>query len=162
MQKKLYLVRHAKAEDHSFAKHDHERDIIDKGRLRATQIAQDLAKELTLTEHAKVIASTANRAKQTAELFCDILGYPAEKIQSTKSIYEAFYLDILRSINKVGGDVDTLLVFGHNPGLSDLTNYLTDSYIDLKTSHVAVITLEEGIDFAALSGSTAKLSHILT
>src|SRR5690606_21985071 len=142
-------------------KHDHERDIIDKGRLRATQIAQDLAKELTLTEHAKVIASTANRAKQTAELFCDILRCPAEKIQSTKSIYEAFDFDILRSINKVGGDGDTLSVFGHNPGLSELTNYLADCYRDLKATHVAVITLEEGIDFAALSGSTAKLSHIL-
>src|SRR5690606_26187890 len=119
MQKKLYLLRHAKAEDHSFAKHDHERDIIDKGRLRATQIAQDLAKELTLTEHAQVISPTASRAEQTAELLCDISGYPADKIQSTKSLYQAFYLHILRSINKVGGDVDSLLVFGHKPGLSD-------------------------------------------
>lgn len=163
MQKKLlYLVRHAKAEDHSFAKRDHDRDLIDKGRSRAVQIATDLANELEVTTNTLAISSTANRARQTAELFCDTLGYPQEKIQLTKAIYEAFYLDILRTINAVGSDVDTLIVFGHNPGFSDLTNYLTDSFIDLKTSHVAVIELEEGMDFSTLSGSTAKLKNVLT
>lgn len=163
MQKKLlYLVRHAKAEEHSFAKREHDRNLIDKGRSRAAQIATDLANELEVTANTLVISSTANRARQTAELFCDTLGYPQEKIQLTKAIYEAFCLDILRTINAVGPEVDTLVVFGHNPGFSDLTNYLTDSYIDLKTSHVAVIALEDGIDFASLSGSTAKLIKVLT
>lgn len=163
MQKKLlYLVRHAKAEEHSFAKRDHDRNLIEKGRSRAAQIATDLANELEVTANTLVISSTANRARQTAELFCDRLGYPQEKIQLTKAIYEAFYLDILRRINAVGPEVDALVVFGHNPGFSDLTNYLTDSYIDLKTSHVAVIALEDGIDFASLSGSTAKLIKVLT
>lgn len=163
MQKKLlYLVRHAKAEEHSFAKRDHDRDLTDKGRSRAAQIAIDLAKELEVTANTLVVSSTANRAWQTAELFCNTLGYPQEKIQRTKTIYEAFYIDILRTINTVNPDVDILIVFGHNPGFSDLTNYLTDSYIDLKTSHVAVIELEDGIDFTTLSGSTAKLLKVLT
>lgn len=163
MQKKLlYLVRHAKAEEHTFAKPDHDRDIIEKGRSRAAHISTDLSKELTLRENTLVMSSTANRARQTAELFCDTLGYPKEKIEFTKSIYEAFYLDILRRINSISAAVDILVVFGHNPGLSDLTNYLTDSYVDLKTSHVAVIELEDGIDFSTLSGSTAKLLHVLT
>lgn len=163
MQKKLlYLIRHAKAEEYAFAKRDHDRDIIDKGKVRASQVADDLATVFQLTENTQVISSTANRAIQTAELFCDKLHYPLQHIQQEKSIYEAYYLDILHVINKTPEHIETLLVFGHNPGLSDLTNYLTNSYIDLKTSHVAVIELERGIDFQTLSGGTATLKQVLS
>lgn len=159
--KLLYLIRHAKAEEYSFAKRDHDRNIVDTGRMRSLQIADNLAGIFNLTQNTLVISSTANRAIQTAELFCNKLHYPIPYIQQEKSIYEAHYLDILRVINQVPNTADTLLIFGHNPGLSDLTNYLTDSPIDLKTSHVAIIELESGLDFAALSGSTATLKGIL-
>ncbi|WP_231561009.1 hypothetical protein [Sphingobacterium sp. T2] len=58
--------------------------------------------------------------------------------------------------------MDTLLVFGHNPGLSELTNYLCNSYIELKTAHAAKIILPEGFDFDTLSGGTADLETIIT
>lgn len=161
-KKKLYLIRHAKAEEYNLGKRDHDRDIVDKGKMRASQISKDLAGALRVTSYTLVISSTANRAMQTAELFCNKLNYPLSSIQQEKAIYEAFYLDILKVINKISDQVDTVLVFGHNPGLSDLTNYLTNSYIDLKTSHVAIIELETGIDFQTLSGGTATLKSILT
>lgn len=163
MQNKLlYLIRHAKAEEHSFAKRDHDRDLVEKGKVRATEIANALSKTFRLTENTHVISSTANRAIQTAELFCNQLQYPLQNIQQEKSIYEAYYLDILRVINQTPDHIDTLLVFGHNPGLSDLTNYLTDSYIDLKTSHVAVIEVDKNIAFETLSGGTATLKEIFS
>lgn len=162
MNKKLYIIRHAKAELHSFDKRDYDRNIIEKGKERASRIAHELRDVLKITDNTLVISSSANRAIQTAEIFCPILNLPSDKIQQEKSIYEAYFKDILQVINSVDNSVDTLLIFGHNPGLSDLANYICDSYIDLKTSHVACITLEEDLHFSELSSGTAHLNKVLS
>ncbi|WP_238387235.1 SixA phosphatase family protein [Sphingobacterium olei] len=160
--KSLYIVRHAKAEEHSFSKRDFNRDLIGKGRERAHSIATELSPLVTIDEKTLVISSPANRAIQTAEIFSTILGYPAEKIQTEINIYEAYYLDILQVINNVTEPYESVWIFGHNPGLSDLTNYLCNSDIDLLTANVAIIELEKDIDFASASGSTGNLKTILT
>lgn len=158
--KTLYLIRHAKAEEYSFGKRDYNRDIVGKGRERAERIASELAEELVIDSKTLFVSSSANRAIQTAELFADILGYPLEKINQKKEIYEAYHLEILRVINAVGDSYDKLLVFGHNPGLSLLADYLTNTYVELKTSNIAVIELEEHLTFRELSGGTATLNKV--
>ena len=159
--KKVYLVRHAKAEEHGFAKSDFYRDLQDKGRERANRIAQELADKLTVDENTLVISSAANRAFQTAEIFCPIIGYPIQDIQTTEKIYEAHFMEILQVINAVDDQYDQVLVFGHNPGLSNLCNYLSHSEVELATSNVAVLQLEEGINFSMLAGGTASLIEFL-
>ncbi|WP_235891157.1 SixA phosphatase family protein [Sphingobacterium lumbrici] len=160
--KSLYIVRHAKAEEHSFSKRDFNRDLTGKGIERAHRIATELSSGVTITEKTLVISSPANRAIQTAEIFSTILGYPLEKIQTDINIYEAYYLDILQVINNVPEPYESVWIFGHNPGLSDLTNYLCDRGIDLLTANVAIIELERGIDFASVSGGTGNLKTVLT
>lgn len=160
--KKLYIIRHAKAEIPTWEKKDFDRNIMDKGAVRAQYIASKLKDILIVDDKTAVISSTANRAIQTAHIFCASLGFPVHNILQTKAVYEAYYQDILHIINQIPDHINTVLVFGHNPGLSDLTNYICNSYIDLKTSHVAVIDLEEGIDFASLSGGTGTLTQTIT
>jgi len=160
--KTLYLVRHAKAEEHSFAKRDYDRDLVEKGKEKTEQIASTLAQQLRPTASTLALSSSANRAIQTAYLSCEIIGYPTDQIVLDKSIYEAHFLTILEAINTTSEDIDTLLVFGHNPGLSDLVDHLTHAYVNLKTSEIAVIQLEEGIDFSHLSGDTATLKTVIT
>ncbi|WP_164108918.1 MULTISPECIES: SixA phosphatase family protein [Sphingobacterium] len=160
--KTLYIIRHAKAELPTWREKDFGRNIMDKGGARAQHIANKLKDILTIDDNTAVFSSTANRAIQTAHIFCTTLEFPLQRIFQTESIYEAYYLDILKIINQIPSAVDTLLIFGHNPGLSDLTNYICNSYIQLKTSHCAVVTLEEGIDFGSLSGGTGSLNQIIT
>lgn len=160
--KKLFIIRHAKAEDHSFAAIDYDRNLIDKGMERAKRIATSLYDTLPIDAKTVFISSSANRAIQTAELFAKILNFPPESILQTKKIYEAPYENILKEINKVPDNIDTIFLFGHNPGLSDLTNYLCNSYINLNTSAVAEIRVEEGLNFSELSGNTANLIQILS
>ncbi len=159
--KTLYLIRHAKAEEHSFSKDDFYRDLQKKGRERAERIAQKLKDSLKIDEKTLVISSSANRAIQTAELFCEVLGYPQESIQQTRDIYEAHFMDILKVINSVPDEYDTLLIFGHNPGLSNLTNYLSHSEIELATSNVSILQLEGDLTFEMLGGGTANLVGLL-
>jgi len=159
--KTLYLIRHAKAEEHSFSKDDFYRDLQKKGRERAERIAQKLKDSLKIDEKTLVISSSANRAIQTAELFCKVLGYPQESIHQTRDIYEAHFMDILKVINSVPEEYDTLLIFGHNPGLSNLTNYLSHSEIELATSNVSILQLEGDLTFEMLGGGTANLIGLL-
>lgn len=158
--KKLFIIRHGKAEEHSFSKRDFYRDLVERGIHKSNEIAKELKGSISLSEKSSIISSSANRAIQTANIFCQILNYPAERIHIEPTIYEAHYLDILKVINAVANDVDTLFVFGHNPGLSDLTNYITNAYIDLKTSNVALIEMEENLFFSEISAGTGTLKKI--
>ena len=163
IEKKLLIVRHAKAEDHSFHINDYNRNLIQKGRDKAKKIAQQIKNHwIAPNDNIMVISSSENRAIQTAKLFSEILDYPTEKIYQTDTIYEAHFLNILKEINKIPNNINTLLVFGHNPGLSYLTNYICDSNISLNTAEVAEIKLESNLNFSELSSSTGYLKKIYT
>lgn len=160
--KKLFIIRHAKAEEHSILKSDFNRNLIQKGILRATKIAQMLGEKYLIDEKTLFVSSSANRAIQTANIFASILNFPLMSIIQTKNIYEAYYQDILKELNRIPNNIDTVFLFGHNPGLSDLTNYLCNSYISLKTAELAEINIEEGLYFSELSGNTATLKRIIS
>lgn len=155
-------MRHAKAEEHTFSKHDFNRNITDKGIKRASKLALELKENVDLDANCLCISSSANRALQTAHIFVEILDLPKSQIIQKESIYEASYKEILNEINQVPAHIDTLFVFGHNPGLSDLVNYLCDSYITLTTSAIAEIKIEDGLNFAELSGNTAYLKQVIS
>jgi phosphohistidine phosphatase len=160
--KKLYIIRHGKAEEHSFSKEDFDRDLIEKGIARSLLVAEKIKSKIPqIDERTLFISSTANRAAQTAKIFAQSLGYPAEKIVWEPTIYEAHYLQILKRLNQVSANYEHVLLFGHNPGLSDLIDYVADEYINLKTSHVACLTLDEGLDYSTLSANTAHLELII-
>lgn len=159
--KTLYLVRHGKAEDHNLSKGDYYRELVQKGLDRSEKIASELSKLVSIDKQSLVISSPASRAIQTAEIFCKQLSYSPNKIQQVESIYEAHFTDILHVINQVEEDYNQLFIFGHNPGLSNLCNYLSHSEIELATSNVAILNLEDGINFSMLSGGSANLVKVL-
>ncbi|MBD1423523.1 SixA phosphatase family protein [Sphingobacterium chuzhouense] len=162
-QKSLFIIRHAKAELPIFGKDDFDRDLLPKGTNRAELITQKLKAQLpAMDEKTLVISSTANRAMQTAKIFCDILGYPEERIVWEPKVYEAHYLFLMKLLNDVPASYDYVLLFGHNPGVSDLVGYVTDRFVNLKTAHTAYLELEEGIDYSLLSANTASLKKIIT
>ncbi|HLT88705.1 MAG TPA: histidine phosphatase family protein [Sphingobacterium sp.] len=161
--KSLYIIRHAKAELPTFDKDDFDRDLLPKGTNRAELIAQKLKAQLpAMDEKTLVISSTANRAMQTAKIFCNILGYPEERIVWEPKVYQAHYLFLVKRLNDVPASYDYVLLFGHNPGVSDLIGYAADRFVNLKTAYTACLELEEGIDYSLLSANTASLKKIIT
>jgi len=161
--KSLYIIRHAKAELPSFNKNDFNRTLLLKGIARATETAQQLKEQFApVDERTLIVSSTATRAAETAKIFCETLGYPEENIQWEPKIYEAHYLFLMKCINDIPAKYDRVLIFGHNPGLSNLVEYTTDTYVNLKTAHIACLELEEGIDYSLLSANTAILKKVIT
>ncbi|MGO3239110.1 MAG: SixA phosphatase family protein [Sphingobacteriaceae bacterium] len=157
----LYIIRHAKAEEHHLSKSDFYRNLIPKGQERAHRIANVLQEYLQVDENTLAISLPANRAAQTADIFCEALQFPTTAMEQNGAIYDAHFMDILDVINQVSDQFDKLLLFGHNPGLSNLVNYLSHSEIILATSNVAILQFDHKITFSMVSGGTAKLGAIL-
>lgn len=90
-----------------------------------------------------ILSSPAVRALTTAQLFAEPLNYKAEKIQQCAEIYEAGVSTLLKTINEIDDRNNCVVMFGHNPGLTDLFNYLTDNdLINLPTSGIVKIDFD--------------------
>lgn len=74
-----------------------------------------------------IVTSTATRAATTASLVAEVLGYPGEAIIKVPDLYLAPPRTILRVIQALEEDKHTVLVFGHNPGMHEAVNLLSES-----------------------------------
>jgi phosphohistidine phosphatase len=82
------------------------------------------------------------RTTQTATFFCEALGLEASIIRSEFSLYNSGVGNYLNVINQIPESVNKALLVGHNPTISDLVNYLSDTYeVDLPTAGFVKLAL---------------------
>lgn len=140
--KTLYIIRHAKS---SWAKPDQadfERGLNERGKRDAPRMAKRL-KEIPV-HPALILSSPAKRAFATAKRMAEILNYPKEKIRTDRLLYHADEETILEVIQSLNDMYNTVLLFGHNPGLTEFVNSIADKevYIDnVPTSGVVSFSL---------------------
>jgi phosphohistidine phosphatase len=125
--KSIILVRHARARSKESGIPDFERSLTKKGEKEARRMAKKLKKKFVWTP--LWISSTANRALETAHIFAEELGFPMQKIMIKDEIYggssgEAI-LDIIRAVDDRHRSV---IVFGHDPALSDSASRLLKNF----------------------------------
>jgi len=126
--KTLILVRHAKSDWDNHELTDFERPLNKRGLKDAPHMGKLIANMKLKPE--LLISSPAVRALTTAKHFAKELSYPIEKIVHEKSIYEYGANGILRTIQKHGHSYSSIMVFGHNPDLTHLVNFLGSERID--------------------------------
>lgn len=153
--KTLYLNRHAKSSwsDHNLS--DFDRPLNKRGERDAPLMGKILSEKVKPPE--LIISSPAKRAIATANRIAQSFGYDVNKIISERKIYEAAISDIIRIINGTSDDYKTIMLFGHNPTFTMLTNYLSDKYIDnLPTSGFVQINFKLD-SWKEIEGKTGKL-----
>jgi phosphohistidine phosphatase len=74
-----------------------------------------------------MISSPAKRAISTCRKMGEILRYEPGHIAEEKKLYHASEDDMLHVIKKLNDKHDTVMVFGHNPGLTDFVNALAET-----------------------------------
>ncbi len=137
--KTIYLVRHAKAG--SAPSGDFDRNLNEAG-LKAAHFMAELLEEKSVSPDL-VIASPAIRALATAEIFCDILGYPKEQIERRIEVYEGGAGRLLKIVQQISDNCSTAMLFGHNPTMTAFSNLLSGGRIDsLATCAVVQIDLD--------------------
>lgn len=118
----LILLRHAKTEPD--AVDDWHRELTDRGRDQARSIGPRIAAVRGDTG-CTVLVSTALRAAQTWEEIAPALGRGVDVLE-LPSLYVFDERDVLREIQDRAADAETVLVVGHNPGISHLVRLLID------------------------------------
>jgi phosphohistidine phosphatase len=114
----LVILRHAEAIPSRA--NDHARQLTPRGRADAAAIGAAL--RTRLTGPVLVLASDAQRTVETAEL-----AFPTDaavEIRTTAALYDASPATLLQAVQGVPGPQHTLVVVGHNPGLSDFAKQL--------------------------------------
>ena len=123
--KTIHINRHAKSSWKSNANSDHDRPLNKRGKINAKFMSKLFASDNSVD---LIISSTATRAKKTAIEFAKALGKSTSEIQLTEKIYAADTSRIMDVINVVDDKHDSIMLFGHNPGFSDLAAYLDGNF----------------------------------
>ena len=126
--KTLLLVRHAKSSWENKSISDFERVLNDRGKRDAPFMAGVLKKKGIKID--LILSSPAKRALITAKIFAKELGIPEKEIMADKNIYEASRKELLKLLIETDNSINNLMLFGHNPGLTYLSNYLCDFETD--------------------------------
>src|SRR5208283_5873130 len=121
--KTLFLVRHAKSSRDNHALSDKERPLNDRGMRDAPRMDELLAKQDAKPD--LILSSPALRALATAEIIARKLGYEVKDIVVDERLYAAALDDLLEVIHEVGDEPKRVMLFGHNPELTELAHRLS-------------------------------------
>jgi phosphohistidine phosphatase len=126
--KTLYLVRHAKAEEKRNGMRDFDRRLTEKGIEDAINMGKRLREESVRPD--VMITSPAKRALETCELIAGELGYLNENVVFERSLFEAELDDFLEVIRGLDDAHTAVMMFGHNPSISDVAYYLCRDFTE--------------------------------
>jgi phosphohistidine phosphatase len=120
--KRLTVMRHADARWKDHGAGDFARPLNRRGLAGAEAMARRLL-ELELVPD-RLLASTARRAEQTADIVARELALSVRHVQREEALYLASAADMLQLIRDTGPRIAHLMVIAHNPGASDLIHLL--------------------------------------
>ncbi len=139
--KRLTLMRHAKSSWDDFSLSDFQRPLNARGEKAAPFMGNILKEKAFLPE--LILASPAIRAKTTARIVADIIGYGDENIDFVDSIYESSEFNLLTLIKSLDDTKDDVMLVGHNPAFTSIINKLSRfNLLNLPTAGVVSLAFE--------------------
>ena len=139
--KTIYLIRHAKSDWTVSNLSDFDRPLNNRGKRDAPFMGKQLNELGIYPDY--IVASPAKRAKETTKLICTEINYPFNKVEFIDSVYHSSVKNLTQVLNGLSNNNKIVFLVGHNPGLTELSDYLTDDYLDnISTCGIVKIELE--------------------
>ncbi|MEJ5994949.1 histidine phosphatase family protein [Pedobacter sp. Du54] len=155
MAKRLLLIRHAKSDWGNPSVRDFDRPLNKRGYANAPEMGKRMVNQNIYPD--LVISSPALRALTTAKYFSKEWEIDENNIQTDKTIYEATLKNLLNVVHQFDNRFNTIALFGHNPGLTDFANYLSEVNIyNMPTCSIVMLEFSFN-DWHLVSSSTAKV-----
>ena len=120
---RITLLRHAKAVDPDLVTADYDRMLAPRGRRNADRMGRFVKDNDLLPQ--LIILSPSARTRETYELAS--AHWPDVPVTHVDSIYEASGTTVFSAIESLAGDLNSVMVIGHNPGLVVLLHNLVDT-----------------------------------
>lgn len=153
--KTIYLVRHAKSSWEDPSLRDVERPLKKRGFRDAPFMAKMLSGKGIKVD--RLVSSPANRAYTTATYFAKAFDIEPSDIQKVPEIYEAYPKDILNLVKRLPDNLDTVLLFGHNPTFTSFANLFSSDYI-ANIPTCGIVRIEAEVEaWSDFSTNTANL-----
>jgi phosphohistidine phosphatase len=149
--KTLFLLRHAKSVPAGSGLRDFDRPLTEPGRRQAERVGNYLKEQNVDLD--LVLSSSALRARETTDLVLTAAERVVE-VRYDQRIYEASRQQLLEVIFEIEVEYSRALLVGHNPGLEELLQHLTNRVGAMGTATLAKIDLEvsEWTDMAQEKG----------
>jgi phosphohistidine phosphatase len=128
--KTIYIVRHAKSSWENSRLTDHDRPLLEMGIRRTARVVDFLQRKEIKPD--LMLSSTAKRAYDTAVLIAEGIGYPVEKIQTSRSLYHGSSNAIMNELFGLADEIQSVMIFGHNPAFT----YFVNEYLDPPTENL--------------------------
>lgn len=139
--KTLTLVRHAKSSWSDSKLSDRERPLNNRGERDAPMMGKRIVD--AGIRPSLIVASPATRAWTTAKVIAGEIGYPLEFLQSENDLYLASLNDLLDVVAAQESGFNSLMLVGHNPGLTEFANYLSPGITkNVPTAGVVSVSFE--------------------
>jgi len=154
--KTIYFNRHAKSDWSNEGLKDFDRPLNQRGLRDAPVMGKRLVDR---KEHIEVfMSSPANRAISTARLMAESVGFDLAKITLVDRLYLPSVQDFLQSIAELDEDYESIILFAHNPGITDVVEYLTNESIgNIPTCGIAKIEFPLATSWQEISRGTGNL-----
>ena len=120
---RLTLIRHAKTEPAHSGQEDWDRALETRGQRDAPEMGKRLKDRHFKPD--KVLSSPAVRALTTATIIVRELGIAPGKVIQDERLYLASPKDMLKVIQELGGTAQHLMLFGHNPGITEFAEQVS-------------------------------------
>jgi phosphohistidine phosphatase len=161
--RKLFLLRHAKSSWDDPGLADHDRPLAPRGKRAAKVIAEYLRDQAIAPE--LVLCSSSQRTRQTLERIAPALGDDLA-VEIERELYAASASTLLRRLQAVGDDVESVMLVGHNPGIEQLALTLAGNGEKLaemrsKFPTAALATLEFEGPWTELDLGVARLADFV-
>lgn len=132
--RQLLLFRHGTAAEKTAQLDDLNRPLTEHGVQQVIHMAEKLQTEKFVPEC--IFASPAKRTLQTAQELGKIFGIN-DSIDIQPTLYHATTADILTFLETCPEEIDSIILVGHNPGISECAGLLAKQHVpDLKPAGI--------------------------
>ncbi len=159
--KQLLLIRHGKSSWDLPGRSDHDRPLNDRGERDAPSMAAALQQRGVKPD--QIVTSTALRARTTALMIAEGMRYPPAQIIEVSDLYLASPRTILTQVQQLDESHETVLIFGHNPGMHEAVVQLTNDISVQEFPTLATARIEFDLDYwGEVEWGTGLLLELLT
>lgn len=150
--KTLIIVRHGKSSWGYENVSDIDRPLKNRGIRNGYEMAGRLVSKGFIPD--KIITSPATRALHSAMIFLRVLKVSLQDIAMDEILYHGMEQDIIDRLKSTDNNVNTLMIFGHNPTFTSLANVFTQGEIDnIPTTGVVILKFSTD-KWNSISGKT--------
>lgn len=122
--KRLTLLRHAKSDWSLPDQRDWDRPLNKRGQHDAPEMGRRLRERRLKPD--LILTSPAVRALATATIVARELRFPPDRMRQDERLYLADPEDLMAVLRELGGEARHLLVVGHNPGMTEFADRISN------------------------------------